>query len=223
LPTSSPTHASIRPTSVSSIRPPRRSQCQLPPGARGRPAAATLRTSPHREQVPISGPGAPDDTGGNTPRSSATGGKQPYRHRQAPKLGHHPERPGHRKGANATLPSMRRYHERRNLGRAAPAPRWSGTADRCARPARAGPAPCARLVRVCDQQRRDARGKLGVNQAFGSLSQRTRRSCASAPTSAMYGSAGGKRSNCRSDDLVVVSHRGTASTARVRCPLGWRC
>jgi hypothetical protein len=55
-----------------------------PRGAQPQPPYERALTE---NRFPVSGLGAPDDTGGNTPRSSTTGGKQPYRHRRAPKLG----------------------------------------------------------------------------------------------------------------------------------------
>ena len=65
-----------------------------PRGAQPQPPYERALTE---NRFPVSGPGHPTTPAATPPRSSTTGGKQPYRHRPAPKLAHHPERPGHRK------------------------------------------------------------------------------------------------------------------------------
>jgi hypothetical protein len=69
LPTSSPTHASIWPTSVSSIQSSSLfADVSCRPGTRGAPSRSHLTNEPSPRTGPYQRSGAPDDTGGNTPQ-----------------------------------------------------------------------------------------------------------------------------------------------------------
>jgi hypothetical protein len=82
-----------------------RSRCQLPPGARGAPSRSHLTNEPSpRNRSLLAVRGTRRHRRQHPPDHQRDRGQEPYRRRRAPKLGHNPERPGHRKGVWGLTP-----------------------------------------------------------------------------------------------------------------------